>query len=486
MPNPYLEGNYRPVEHETTLGSLDVRGSIPDFLDGRYLRIGPNPIGEVDPATYNWFMGDGMVHGVRLRDGRADWYRSRWIKRPALGGPPGAKYTIDSVGANTNVIAHAGKTLALIEGGVSCYELSDELDTVKAADFNGTLTGGYTAHPLRDPATGELHAVSYFFGWGNKVRYSIIGIDGRLRRQVDIRVSGSPMMHSFSLTEQHVVFYDLPVVFDIPTAIRGSVPSRLRPVAHLVMSAVIGKVAIPGPVSARMTGNSKRTAGASRGNVKSNSGFPYKWDASYPARLGVMPREGNSKDVRWFEIDPCYVYHPMNAYDLGDSVVLDVVRHDKTFDRNQSGPIEGHPTLDEWTIDLARDKVTQSRIDDRPQEFPRVDERRIGKRHRYGYAAGFNQSGSAGQLLKHDYLAGTSAVRTFGPASTVSEFVFQPCGPDAAEDDGVLMGYVYNADTNRSDLALLDAATLNTIATVELPVRVPNGLHGSWASCRSG
>ena len=93
-------------------------------------------------------------------------------------------------------------------------ELTDELDTVGVCDFEATLTGGYTAHPKRDPDTGELHAVSYSMHRGNTVQYSVIGVDGRARRTVDIEVGGSPMMHDFSLTEHHVVFYDLPVTFD--------------------------------------------------------------------------------------------------------------------------------------------------------------------------------------------------------------------------------------------------------------------------------
>ena len=99
-----------------------------------------------------------------------------------------------------------------------------------------------------------------------------------------------------------------------------------------------------------------------------------------------MPREGGNADVRWFDVEPCYVFHPMNAYDDGDTIVLDVVRHPKMFDNEHLGPNEGPPTLDRWTVDLADGKVRESRFDDRGQEFPRVDERLVGKRHRYGYA----------------------------------------------------------------------------------------------------
>jgi carotenoid cleavage dioxygenase len=475
MTNRYLEDSFAPISEEYTLTDLEVSGTIPDHLDGRYLRNGPNPIGEIDPQLYHWFIGDGMVHGMRIRDGKAEWYRNRWVRSPhasrMLGETPSHRHPgISPIGANTNVIGHAGKTLALIEGGVANYELTDELDTVGPCDFDGKITGGYTAHPKRDPVTGELHAVSYSMYRGNTVQYSVIGADGVARRTVDIEVTGSPMMHDFSLTERHVVFYDLPVTFDTAQAAEMSVPRGLRLPARLLLSALIGRVRIPDPITARTpTGNS------------ADRRFPYSWNPRYPARVGVMPREGGSADVRWFDVEPCYVFHPMNAYDDGETVVLDVVRHPKMFDTDHLGPNEGPPTLDRWTVDLIDGKVRESRIDDRGQEFPRVDERLVGKRHRYGYAPTVGE-GTKGEeaLLKHDLVGDDSRVRAFGAGKALGEFVFHPSSPEAAEDDGVLMGYVYDRATDRSELAILDAQTLEDVAAVKLPHRVPAGFHGNW------
>jgi carotenoid cleavage oxygenase len=475
MTNRYLEGVFAPVNEEYTLTDLEVVGTIPDYLDGRYLRNGPNPIGEIDPELYHWFVGDGMVHGIRIRDGKAEWYRNRWVRGPqatkALGEPsPAGHFGVSAVGANTNVIGHAGKTLALIEGGVANYELTDELDTVGPCDFDGTLTGGYTAHPKRDPETGELHAVSYSWLRGNTVQYSVIGVDGRARRTVDIEVSGSPMMHDFSLTENHVVFYDLPVTFDTAQAAAMTVPRGLRLPARLMLSALIGRVRIPDPISAR-----------GRSTTSSDRRFPYSWNPKYPARVGVMPREGSNADVEWFDVEPCYVFHPMNAYDEGETIVLDVVRHPKMFDTDHLGPNEGPPTLDRWVVDLADGKVRESRFDDRGQEFPRVDERLVGKRHRYGYAPAVGEgAGGTGELLKHDFVRGTTKSRNFGSDKALGEFVFHPSSPDSAEDDGVLMGYVYDRPTDRSELAILDAQTLQDVASIKLPHRVPAGFHGNW------
>jgi carotenoid cleavage oxygenase len=475
MTNRYLQGPFAPIQQEYTLTDLEVAGTIPDYLDGRYLRNGPNPIGEIDPDLSHWFIGDGMVHGIRIRDGRADWYRNRWVRSPNVAKelgepPPDGHYGLYPLGANTNVIGHGGKTLALIEGGGINYELTDELDTVGVCDFDGTLTGGYTAHPKRDPETGELHAVSYCAYRGNKVQYSVIGVDGRARRTVDITVAGSPMMHDFSLTERYVVFYDLPVTFDAPLAAAMTVPRGLRLPVQLMLSALIGRVPIPDPIAARI-----------HVSKASERRFPYSWNKKYPARVGVMPREGGDADVRWFDVEPCYVFHPMNASDEGDTIVLDVVRHPKMFDRDHTGPNEGPPTLDRWTVDLADGKVRESRFDDHAQEFPRVDERLVGKRHRYGYApTALEGLEGADALLKHDFVRGSTESRSFGPQKALGEFVFHPSSPDAAEDGGVLMGYVYDRPTDRSELAILDAQTLGDIASIKLPHRVPTGFHGNW------
>ncbi len=472
--NPYLEGGFAPVREEVTLTDLAVTGTIPQQLDGRYLRNGPNPVVLPDPTTHHWFIGSGMVHGLRLRDGRAEWYRNRWVRSAdvakALGEAPkpGPVFAGFDFSANTNVIGHAGRTFATVEAGGRPYELTDELDTVGPCDFDGTLPGGYTAHALPDPDTGELHALSYFFGWGNKVQYSVLGTDGRIRRTVDIEVGGSPMMHAFSLTDRYVVIYDLPVTFDA-----GAATSTIPKPAQRIVTRIVGRRRIP----ERMLSVMSKAGGA--------GGFPYAWNPSYPARVGVLPRDGDGSSVRWFDVEPCYVFHPLNAYDDGDTrIVLDVVRHPKMFATDQRGPSEGAPTLDRWTVDLSAGKVIEERLDDRGQEFPRIDERLTGRRHRYGYAPAVGSAAtdieSTGTLLKHDLASSHTETRSFGSSSHVGEFVFVPAGADAAEDEGVLMGFVHDGDSGCTNLELLDAGTLETAATVHLPTRVPAGFHGNW------
>ncbi|BBZ12674.1 carotenoid oxygenase family protein [Mycobacterium branderi] len=476
--NPYLSGNWAPVQREITATDLEVTGNIPEFLDGRYLRIGPNPLGDPDPCRYQPFLGEGMAHGLRLRDGKAQWYRNRWVRSADVarrlgeqwpGGPHLGGFDF---AANTNIIGHAGRTFALTEAGVRPYELSDELDTVGPSDFCGTLFAGYTAHPKRDPATGELHAVSYNPMQGSLIRYTVTGVDGRVRHTVDIRLDAQTMMHDFSLTERYVVLYDLPVVLDFSAAMARK-PAKA--VARWLTRFVERH---PAPDFLLRTA----MRGSERGGPPSLP-LPYRWAPERQARVGIMPRTGTAADVRWFEVQPCYVFHPLNAFDDGDTVVLDVVRHPTMF-ASAAQPIPDTQTLDRWTVNLTTGTVREERIDDTSQEFPRVDERLVGRRHRYGYAVGYAPGWAAltapDAILKHDVVTRSTQAASFGSGREPSEFVFVPSAPDAAEDDGVAMGFVYDRTTDRSDLVLLDAQTLEPIATVHLPARIPNGFHGNW------
>ena len=481
MSSRYLQENFAPVREELTVTDLEVTGHLPDHLDGRYLRIGPNPVG--DPGEdYHWFLGDGMVHGVRIGDGAAKWYRNRYVRSSSVAqtlGEPSRSDGWESIdfAANTHVLEHAGRTLALVEGGSSPYELTTELETVGPTDFDGTLQmmgtlpAGYSAHPHQDPATGELHAVSYNWLRGNRVDYTVRGTDGRIRRQVPIEVGGSPMMHDFALTENYVVVYDLPVVFDKQRALRG-MPRAARLPARLMMAAIIGRNPLPDPVIARIARGSY--GGGAPGTL------PYSWDPGYRPRLGLLPREGCSEDIRWFDIDPCFIFHTLNAYEDGDTVVVDVVRHDRMFATVLNGPDEGTPTLARFTIDLTGDKVREDHFDEHAQEFPRIDERRTGRPHRFGYSVGFGNGLPNDAVLRHDLVAGSTTVRNLGAGREAGEFCFIANEGSTREDDGVLMGYVIDQSTNTSDLVLLDAETLEDVAAVHLPARVPVGFHGSW------
>jgi len=440
--NPYLSGNFAPVEDELTASDLKVTGEIPRELSGRLLRIGPNPIA-ADPRTHHWFIGNGMVHGVRLRDGKALWYRNRYVRDDAVvaakGWPPveGPKRE-DQIGdgvANTNVIGHAGKTFAIVEAGNLPVELSYELETKCRSDFGGTLPAGFSAHPHRDPDTGELHTAVYSPAWEH-IQYVVVGPDGRVRKSVDVPVPGRPMVHDCMFTKSYFILLDLPVILD------------------------------PGVAEAGFS-------------------LPYKWHPEYGARVGLLPRDGGADDVTWHEVEPCYVFHPMNGYEDADGrVTLDVVRHPKMFATDMQGPNEGRATLDRWRIDPTGGPVKEERLDDEGQEFPRLDDRRAGKSYRFGYSTSLGGEFSLGGIKKHDLRSGTWQVHNEGEQRAFMEPVFVPRSDDAAEDEGWVMAYVYDRSTNGSDVVILDAQdfTAPPVATIQLPQRVPFGFHGNWVA----
>ncbi|MGH3299101.1 MAG: carotenoid oxygenase family protein [Trebonia sp.] len=448
--NPFLQGAFAPVEEEITAFDLPVTGTLPASLSGRYLRNGPNPLGLDDP-NYHWFIGAGMVHGVRLRDGRAEWYRNRWVRSRLLAEslgeqwPAGPLHDDMDFAANTHILRHAGRYLATVEAGALPYELSDELDTLGPCDFGGTLPGGFAAHTKPDQATGELHAIAYYWAWDH-VQHVVIGTDGRVSRTTDIPVPDGPMMHDFALTGKYVVLLDLPVTFSMDA-------------------------------------------------VSAGRKLPYAWNPAHHARVGLLPRDGGAESIRWIEIDPCFIFHTLNAYDDGEHVVLEVCRYEGSYDVSVfagKGPL----TLDRWIIDPAAGKVTAQRLDDRAQEFPRVDDRVIGRPHRYGYSAVIGEVSQAilqpdgdlpdrafgNALLKHDLVAGTVQARQFGRDATAGEAVFIPASPEAAEDDGYVMAFVHNPDRGAADLLILAAQdfTGEPVARVHLPARIPLGFHGNW------
>jgi carotenoid cleavage dioxygenase len=429
----HLRGNYAPVREEVTAFDLHVTGHIPPELQGRYVRNGPNPRSGASP---HWFMGDGMLHGVELRGGRASWYRNRYVRTRALvedavAVQPDGTRDLTVGRANTHLIAHAGRTLALVESSLPT-EVTPELDTVGCHDFDGRLRTAMTAHPKTCPLTGELHFFGYSF-MAPFLTYHRADAAGRLVQSEVIEVPGPTMMHDFAITDRHVVFMDLPVIFDLELAMAGT--------------------------------------------------MPYRWSDDYGARLGLMPRGGGNADVRWFPVEPCYVFHPLNAYEDAGEVVLDVVRYAELWRPGAASFRGAH--LTRWRIDPRAGAVREERLDDRAIEFPRCDERRTGLGHRYGYAVYTDRGVDANTgtaLIKYDLRGGASAVHDFGPGRVPGEGVFVPSSPAAGEDEGFLITYVYDAARDGSDLVVLDAAGFSSppVATVSLPQRVPFGFHGSF------
>ena len=432
----HMRGNWAPVHDEISDTELRVDGSIPPELEGTYIRTGPNPATGTSP---HWFFGDGMLHGIRLSSGRAEWYRNRFVQTREITDPqddPMAGLGDLSRGkGNTHVIAHNGEILCLEEAHWP-WRVDADLNTIGYENYGGALTCSMTAHPKVCPVTGDLLAFSYFGMEPPYVHYIRIDRDGNLRQLEGIDIPNMVMMHDFNITENYVVFMDLPVVFDL------------------------GLVA---------------------------TGVPFKFERDAGARLGVMPRHGTNDDVRWFEIDPCYVVHAVNAHDEGDRVVLHVSRQPEAFGTDPDDFTEVG-RLWRWVIDLDAGTVTEEMVDDRPGDFGRVDDRMIGRDARYGYLMAMSGEGRSeaiefGEALwKYDLRTGRCWEHQLGDGVKGAEPVFAAAGPDAGEDEGWVISLSHDERSGHSRLLVIDAQNFSAppVATVHLPQRVPYGAHGSW------
>lgn len=435
----HLRGNYAPVFEERSDVDLPVEGAIPPELSGLFVRNGANPQSGTSP---HWFLGDGMVHGLRLEGGRARWYRNRYVRTPAYLEPERSRFTDQGIDhtvskANTHVLAHAGRLLCLEEGSFP-YEIDAALDTIGPWTDDGRIDTAFTAHPHVCPETGELFA----FGYGQLPPYLVyyrVSPDGKVLQRDPIDVRGPTMIHDFMISRRHAIFMDLPVVFDMQDALAGS--------------------------------------------------MPYHWSDDYGARIGIMPREGRNQDVRWFEIEPCYVFHTVNAWEEGDVVVLDVCRISELWRKGGDGElIDGQNTLHRFRFDLATGAVKEETLDDREMDFPRIADARVGLPNRHVYTLqiagrGSPHPGGYAGHLKFDLATGRSEHHAYGEGVAPGEPVFVAApggGPDS--DAGWVLSWVYDDRSGRSEVRILDASrfTAPPIARIPLPVRVPFGFHGSW------
>jgi carotenoid cleavage dioxygenase-like enzyme len=445
--NPYTHGNFGPVAAEQTLSELKVDGEIPRELSGLLLRNGPNPVGPIGDK-HHWFVGDAMLHAIELGDGRARSYRNRFVRTPHIqstlglpAAPRGRRPLAMQGSGNVNVIGHAGHILALPEVGLP-YELDRALGTRSEYDFAGALSSSMTAHPKIDPLTGELHFFGYDFGPVH-LRYHRARQDGTLDRTIAIATPRSTMIHDFGLTQTRIVFMDLPVVLDLKL-------------------------------------------------IEQGYSMPFRWSDDYHARIGVLDRAATSDTTRWIEIDPCYVFHVLNTYDDGARIIMDVVRYERMFEHSRLGPFErDRPSkLVRWTIDPSAGTVQEALLDSAPQEFPRVDPRRETLPNRYGYAVELDldtaQTFGFKGLLKHDLQTGSRQRHDVGRGRSASEGVFVPRSRSTtqAEDAGYLLAPVYDANSNTSDILVIDAQNFERqpLATVHLPVRIPFGFHGNFVA----
>jgi carotenoid cleavage dioxygenase len=447
---PFLSDNYAPVREELTVANLKVIGKLPADLNGMVVRNGPNPQFS-PPGVYHWFDGDGMLHGVRFEDGKAS-YRNRFIRTEGfleekkagkalygglMGMPDLTRMAAGKEGfkntANTALVWHNGKLLALWEGGAPHEVKLPSLDTVGLYTFGGKLKHACTAHPKVDAETGEM----FFFGYQPVkpyVQYAVTDAKGVIVHATPIDIPRPVMMHDFAISARHAVFMDLPMSFSFGAMFKG--------------------------------------------------GGPFRFEPSLGARFGVLPRRGKGTEIRWFEAEPCYVFHTFTAYDEGDEVVLlgcrssDFPAQITPPNRMSDRELERSARPYRWRFNLKTGKVQEGPIDDIAADFPRINDSRMGQKVRYGYGMKLKMDA----LHKYDFSRGTRTSHAFGAGRLGGEPLFLPRPGARSEDDGWLACFVHDHRETRSELLLLDASDLTAkpLARVLLPGRVPFGFHGAW------
>ena len=454
---PMLRGLFVPVVDELDVDGLAVTGTVPEALDGSFLRIGPNPMFE-PLGRYHMFDGDGMVHAVSLRGGRAS-YRNRWVRTAALAAEQRAgralygglgefhlpsRHEVGDAGAvknpaNTNLVRHAGRLLALWEGGLPT-ELTPELETLGVYDFGGGARGAFTAHPRVDPRTGELFAFGYN-PFPPYLRVFHADAAGELVRVTDVDLPASAVMHDFAITERHLVFVDSPLLFDLPSMLEG--------------------------------------------------GSPFRWDPDHGTRIGLLPRSGG--EMRWFEIADGYVNHYWNAWEEDDVITFSgssivgtsfTVGEGGAADDEGADSEPGRPTR--YTVDLARGTASSELIDDLGADFPHINDAFTGVRSRYHSISAFSGPADAvghfDTVVQYDDLTGRRVDWFAGPGTVVGDAAFAADPDGTAEDDGWLMVTVHDRATGDTDLAVIDAhdVAAGPVARIHLPRRLPFGFHAGW------
>ena len=469
FPHPYLTGHHAPNRFEADAPDLIVEGDLPDDLAGTFYRNGPEPLYPPMNGDYHWFDGDGMVFGFFIEGGKVSM-KSRWVKtdkfeleRAAgrrLFGTFGDPRTTDREAAgtryntaNTNIILHGGKLLALMEGAPAVALDPRNLATIGEEHYGGVINTTFSAHPKLDAATGELINIGAMIHGPNgpsEIRYDVIDASGRPRRTEFIPVPHMSLMHTFFVTENHVVFPVLPIDVDLRRAMAG------------------------GPMTA--------------------------WVPDRPSKIAVMPREGTAADVRWYEMDGRHMFHELNMWEEDGRIVADVAAANGTalfpdVHGNRATHAQTAQSLRRWTIDLAGNSnaVREEILNDRDIQFPRPDDRLVTRKTRHGFA-NINLESRDGRVegmdsaLRIDTVTGSEDIHHFGKGAAAGELVFAPRIGATDEADGYAMTLVHQAEAAGSELAVFAAKDIaaGPIATVKIPFRVPSGFHCNYYSADSG
>ncbi|MFO1013794.1 MAG: carotenoid oxygenase family protein [Caulobacteraceae bacterium] len=455
--DPLISGAFEPVREEMDRPALEVEGRLPSGLNGTFYRIGPNP--RFRPrAPYNPLNGDGMIHAFQIAGGRAR-YLNRWVRTVqwrnedaagrGLFGTSGMPHDRDEsvIGlptdgaANTSLVSHAGRFLALEEAHGPIAIDARSLETLGRADFGG-LPRNFIAHPKIDPVTGEMIGFANFptGRLTGEVGVYRIGADGRWIAGEKVTGPFAGLIHDFAITEHFIILPFCPVTASFERAMAG--------------------------------------------------GPPMAWEPGLGTHLGVIRRDGSVDDIRWFEGPAGMAWHVMNAFDADGRVEIDVCLQDAAVfplaDGGASAPQLTVQRLARWTFDWDGPRRFEARaMGPLPCEYPRIDERRTGRPYRHGFLAA--EGGPGTSDLFHRAIARfdreTGAFDVWRALhSAVGEPVFAARPGSAAEGDGWLLAVVYDEETRLSHLAVFEALDVaaGPVARVHAGVRIPMGFHGCW------
>ena len=461
---PALSGNSAPVLQEDVFDDLTVIGQVPTDLNGLYVRNGPNAF--YPPGwRYHAYDGDGMLHAVKFSHGRVS-YRNRWIQTRALQEERAAGHSLwkglkESMRAdrpdeplkntsNTDVKYHAGRLISMWYRSGMPYALDpDTLETLGTADYDGAISR-ISAHSRPDEHTGELLFFDYSLT-APYMQYGVIGPDRKLRHKIDVPLDGPSLPHDMAVTEHYSILHDFPLRPD---------PDALR-----------------------------------------SGRYKVRFHADQPTRFAVVPRYGQASEIRWFEAKPCYMLHVVNAWEEGDEVVMvgtpyrmhegadgrpDARRLEQTIHLRQRDFL-----LYEWRFNLKTGQTTERAIDDvLNTEFPVINSLYQGRKNRYSYNIVFPQGGREEPrfpgLVKYDLQTGGYLAYSAGPQFFYNEPGFAPRDNSQSEDDGYLVGLVWNPHDQRSEIQVFDCKGARIaegpVARIILPRRVPHGFHATFVS----
>lgn len=438
-----------------------VKGRFPDAVTGTLYRTGPAGHTLGGERYHHWFDGDGMTQRFSIERGEVI-HQGRYVDTPKrvsevragrrlteafATAPAGATWpdSPDAMNvANISVLPLGDELLALWEGGSATRLDPRTLATKGVKTWRADLAGlPFSAHPKIDP-DGTIWNFGVGASKGLLVLWEVAP-DGTLRRADGVTVAHMPMVHDFAVTDRHLVFLLPPLIYS----------------------------------------DARKQAGASVLDA-------HVWRPELGMRVLVIDKKDWSQR-QMMQLPAGFLFHVGNAWSQdtpsGTVVHLDYMRSDNAQalftthrdvmrGRYVPGP---HPKLARVRLNLRTAQASQEVLP-MAAEFPRIDPRRVGLRHRHLVHATGLLDGRPGfsAIARTDVESGASQQYVYGPQALVEEHVLVPDGPGA----GWVLGTVLDLAQKKTVLSCFAADRLadGPVAQATLPYALPLGLHGAFVA----